>query len=149
MWLHAASTGPSIGTCSSPSRCQLNHRATGGWSVPRASWNHGSNSATDPPAWGRGYRTCVRVLAIPVKELGRAKGRLAPVLAPAERAELVLAMLEDVLDACLGQDGWTPWVITADARAEAVAGARGVPALLERGRSLGEAVRQVERESAA
>jgi 2-phospho-L-lactate guanylyltransferase len=91
----------------------------------------------------------VRVLAIPVKALGRAKGRLAPVLAPAERAELVLAMLEDVLDAGLGQDGWTPLVVTADPRAATAAAARRVPALVERGRSLGEAVRQVEREAAA
>src|SRR5262245_28085584 len=149
MWLQAASTGPSAGTCSRPSSRQLNHRATDGWSVPRSSWYHGSNSATDPPAWGRGYRTGVRVLAVPVKSLGRAKGRLAPVLAPPERAELVLAMLADVLDACLGQDGWTLWVVTADPRAEAVAAAHGVPALHERGTTLGEAVRQVEGEVAA
>jgi 2-phospho-L-lactate guanylyltransferase len=91
----------------------------------------------------------VRVLAVPVKSLDLAKARLAPVLAPRERAELVLAMLEDVLDACLDQDGWTPWVVTGDPRAVGVAAARGVPTLSERGHTLQDAVRQVEREVAA
>jgi 2-phospho-L-lactate guanylyltransferase len=90
----------------------------------------------------------VRVLSVPVKSLDRAKARLAPVLEDHERVDLVLAMLEDVLDACLGQAGWTTWVVTVDARAAAVAAARGVPTLPERGHTLGEAVRQVEREVA-
>ena len=34
---------------------------------------------------------------VPVKSLGEAKSRLAAVLTPPQRAELVLAMLEDVL----------------------------------------------------
>lgn len=36
---------------------------------------------------------------VPVKGLGEAKSRLAAVLAPEQRAALVLAMLEDVLAA--------------------------------------------------
>ncbi|HWH15128.1 MAG TPA: 2-phospho-L-lactate guanylyltransferase [Miltoncostaeaceae bacterium] len=39
---------------------------------------------------------------IPVKPLGRALGRLAAVLAPAERRDLQAAMLADLLDACRG-----------------------------------------------
>lgn len=37
---------------------------------------------------------------VPVKQLGRALGRLAAVLSPAERRDLQQAMLEDLLDAC-------------------------------------------------
>jgi 2-phospho-L-lactate guanylyltransferase len=84
-----------------------------------------------------------------VKSLARAKGRLAPVLAPRERAGLALAMLEDVLEACVEVDGWTTWVVTADPRAAGVSAARGASVLRERGRGLGEAVRQVEREVAS
>ena len=36
---------------------------------------------------------------VPVKELDRAKERLAPVLPPEQRRALMLAMLEDVLTA--------------------------------------------------
>ena len=39
------------------------------------------------------------IAVVPVKELGAAKGRLSARLAPRERRELVLAMLEDVLTA--------------------------------------------------
>ncbi|MCC6295765.1 MAG: 2-phospho-L-lactate guanylyltransferase [Pseudomonadales bacterium] len=42
---------------------------------------------------------------IPVKPLATAKTRLAEVLAPAERRALVLAMLDDVLDALAGVPG--------------------------------------------
>lgn len=42
---------------------------------------------------------------IPVKPLATAKTRLAEVLAPAERRALVLAMLDDVLDALAGVSG--------------------------------------------
>ena len=39
------------------------------------------------------------IAVVPVKELGAAKGRLSARLAPRERRELVLAMLDDVLAA--------------------------------------------------
>ena len=42
---------------------------------------------------------------IPVKEMQGAKQRLAPVLSPALRRELALAMLEDVLEAVAGVQG--------------------------------------------
>ena len=42
---------------------------------------------------------------IPVKETSDAKQRLAPVLSPALRQQLALAMLEDVLDAVAGVPG--------------------------------------------
>jgi 2-phospho-L-lactate guanylyltransferase len=87
----------------------------------------------------------MRVLAVPVKSLERAKSRLGAILSPGERAALSLAMLEDVLDACLAQAGWDVWVVShADAALEAAArrGARAVP---EHGGSLLAAVGQVER----
>jgi 2-phospho-L-lactate/phosphoenolpyruvate guanylyltransferase len=91
----------------------------------------------------------IRVLAVPVKPLARSKTRLAPALSPAERAELTLAMLEDVLDACTAQPVWETWVISGAPEALEVArrhGARGVP---ENGSTLLEAVRQAETELAA
>jgi 2-phospho-L-lactate guanylyltransferase len=42
---------------------------------------------------------------VPVKELGRAKARLAPALDAGARRALMLAMLEDVLDALAGANG--------------------------------------------
>lgn len=86
----------------------------------------------------------MQIIAVPVKELEASKSRLAPVLSQAERAVLSLAMFEDVLDACQAQAGWDVWVIS---RAEAVleqAGRRGARPVAERGRTLLQAVRQVE-----
>ncbi|HYV01153.1 MAG TPA: 2-phospho-L-lactate guanylyltransferase [Actinomycetota bacterium] len=91
----------------------------------------------------------MRVLVVPVKDLARAKSRLAPVLRPPERARLSLVMLEGVLRACLAQEGWGVWVISRDAAAlEAAAnlGARPVP---EHGHRLLSAVRQAESEVTA
>lgn len=90
----------------------------------------------------------MRVLAVPVKSLERAKGRLAPVLSPAERAALSLVMLEDVLDASLVQRGWDVWVVSRDEAALEIAVRRGARPVLEKGSSLLEAVRQVEGEVA-
>jgi 2-phospho-L-lactate guanylyltransferase len=59
---------------------------------------------------------------VPVKELDRAKERLAPVLPPERRRALVLAMLEDVLTALAatpGLDGLA--VVTVDAAARGLA----------------------------
>jgi 2-phospho-L-lactate/phosphoenolpyruvate guanylyltransferase len=86
----------------------------------------------------------VQVLAVPVKALARAKTRLAGVLSEAERADLTLAMLEDVLDAALVQDGWSTVVVSRDPRVLAVASRRGVGVLPEEGASLGAAARQAE-----
>src|SRR2546423_15352797 len=59
---------------------------------------------------------------VPVKELDRAKERLAPVLPPERRRALMLAMLEDVLTALAatpGLDGLA--VVTVDAVARRLA----------------------------
>ena len=56
----------------------------------------------------------MRVIALPVKSLSEAKGRLDPVLSPLERGALTLAMLEDVLDVTLGLTGWETWVVSPD-----------------------------------
>lgn len=88
----------------------------------------------------------MKVLAVPVKRLDRAKHRLSPILTPGERAALTLAMLEDVLDACLAQPGWEVWVVSGSERAYEAARTRGARAVAERSRSLNEAVRQIEDE---
>lgn len=86
------------------------------------------------------------VIAVPVKPLHRAKGRLAALLSPPERAALALTMLDDVVEACLEQVEWEVWVVSCDEvalEAAAAAGARPVP---ENAGSLLGAVRQVEQE---
>jgi 2-phospho-L-lactate guanylyltransferase len=88
----------------------------------------------------------MRALAVPVKPLQRSKTRLSPALTPTERATLTLAMLEDVLDACLEQSGWETWVVTGSPEALDVARRSGARALPENGSSLLEAVRQAETE---
>ncbi|HJU18609.1 MAG TPA: 2-phospho-L-lactate guanylyltransferase [Stellaceae bacterium] len=70
---------------------------------------------------------------VPVKELGRAKERLSPLLTPALRQELMLAMLEDVFAALAA----TPQlaglvVVTIDPQAAGLAGRYGAR-LLETG----------------
>jgi 2-phospho-L-lactate guanylyltransferase len=86
----------------------------------------------------------MRVLAVPVKSLERTKTRLAPLLSPPERAALSLVMLEDVLDACLAQSGWEVWLISRAEAALEIGARRGARALPEQGRTLLEAIRQVE-----
>jgi 2-phospho-L-lactate guanylyltransferase len=90
----------------------------------------------------------MRVLAVPVKSLERAKSRLAPILSPPERAALSLVMLEDVLDACVEQPGWDVWVVSRAKEALEAAGRRGARPLAENGASLLAAIRQVERAAA-
>jgi 2-phospho-L-lactate/phosphoenolpyruvate guanylyltransferase len=90
--------------------------------------------------------TRMRVLAVPVKPLGRSKTRLASTLAPEERGALTLAMLEDVLDACLAQPGWETWVVSGSPEALAIARQCGARDIREEGSSLLEAVRQAEAE---
>jgi 2-phospho-L-lactate guanylyltransferase len=86
----------------------------------------------------------VRVVAVPVKALERSKSRLAPMLSPAERAVLALAMLEDVLTACLAQDGWDVWSISSDQAVLETAARHGARPVAESGHSLAAAVSQVE-----
>ncbi|GAB4216511.1 MAG: 2-phospho-L-lactate guanylyltransferase [Roseiflexaceae bacterium] len=86
------------------------------------------------------------VAVVPVKSLGRAKGRLAPALEPAQRRELVLAMLSDVLGAlrsaraggALG--GYA--VISRDTEVLGHAAAQGATPLLDRADDLNDALAQ-------
>jgi 2-phospho-L-lactate guanylyltransferase len=86
----------------------------------------------------------MRVLAVPVKSPTAAKSRLSPVLTRPERAALTVALLEDVLDACLGSPEWETWVISPDADLLTLAAERGARPVEEGGHTLLEAVRQVE-----
>jgi 2-phospho-L-lactate/phosphoenolpyruvate guanylyltransferase len=90
----------------------------------------------------------MHVLAVPVKPLARSKTRLASALSPDERAALTLAMLEDVLDACLTVPGWETWVVSRSPEVLAIATQRGARGLPERGSSLRQAIRQTETELA-
>src|SRR5687768_16850414 len=89
----------------------------------------------------------MRVVAVPVKSLERAKGRLAGALTPLERAALTLAMLEDVLDACLAQPGWHTWVVSPDEAVLEVSARRRARPVVEEEPGLLSAVRQVEEEA--
>ena len=86
----------------------------------------------------------MRVLAVPVKSLSRAKSRLAPALTDLERGALTLAMLEDVLDASLGVPGWETWVVSPDEVALEIAARRGARPVAEDKPPLASAIRQVE-----
>jgi len=79
---------------------------------------------------------------VPVKELVGAKQRLASVLKPAERAGLVLAMLEDVLTALESTPGLAGvLLVSRAAEASALARARGVDCFAEAaGADLSESV---------
>jgi 2-phospho-L-lactate guanylyltransferase len=90
----------------------------------------------------------MRVIAVPVKSLERAKGRLSGVLAPLERAALTLAMLEDVLDACLQMPGWQTWVVSPDEAILEVSARRRARPVAEEEPGLVTAIRQVEEEAA-
>jgi 2-phospho-L-lactate/phosphoenolpyruvate guanylyltransferase len=86
----------------------------------------------------------MRVIAVPVKSLERAKGRLAPVLSPPERAALTLAMLCDALDACLRQDGWETCVVSPDPGLLEVSARMGASPFHDDSGTLLAALRQVE-----
>jgi 2-phospho-L-lactate guanylyltransferase len=90
----------------------------------------------------------VRAIVLPVKSLDEAKGRLAPVLSPMERATLTLAMLEDVLDVTLAMPGWATWVVSPDETVLEVAAIRGAEPMLEERPPLSAALHQVEEEAA-
>ena len=88
----------------------------------------------------------MQVIAVPVKALGRSKTRLAPLLTPAERATLTLALLDDVLTAATAQPAWEVWLVSSDP-AVLEAGVRwGARPVAEMGHTLLQAVRQVEEE---
>jgi 2-phospho-L-lactate guanylyltransferase len=89
----------------------------------------------------------MRVVAVPVKSLSRAKTRLSPALTGLERGALTLAMLEDVLDAALSVPGWQTWVISPDEVALEVAAGRGARPIPEAKPPLANAIRQVEAEA--
>ncbi|HEV3474768.1 MAG TPA: 2-phospho-L-lactate guanylyltransferase [Actinomycetota bacterium] len=89
----------------------------------------------------------MRVIAVPVKSLDRAKGRLSAGLRPLERAALTLAMLEDVLDACLEIPGWQTWVISPDQAVLEVSARRRARPVAEHAPGLLAAVHQVEKEA--
>ena len=86
----------------------------------------------------------MRVVAVPVKSLSRAKTRLSPALTGLERGALTLAMLEDVLDAALSVPGWETWVISPDEVALEIAAGRGARPIPEAKPPLANAIRQVE-----
>ncbi len=86
----------------------------------------------------------MRVIAVPMKSLSRAKSRLSPMLTPLERGALTLAMLEDVLDATLAVPGWESWVISPDEVVLEIAVRRGARPVAENKTPLSAAVRQVE-----
>jgi len=86
----------------------------------------------------------VRIIAIPVKSLSKAKTRLAPALSPLERGALTLAMLEDVLDAALAVPGWETWVVSPDEVVLEIAAHRGARAVPEVRPGLATAIRQAE-----
>jgi 2-phospho-L-lactate guanylyltransferase len=89
----------------------------------------------------------VRVIALPVKSLAEAKGRLDPVLTPLERGALTLAMLEDVLDVAQAVSGWETWVISPDEAVLEIAMSRGAYAIEEERPPLASAIGQVDEEA--
>jgi 2-phospho-L-lactate guanylyltransferase len=80
-----------------------------------------------------------------MKSLAAAKRRVAPELTPLERGALTLAMLEDVLDAAQGVNGWETWVISPDEVVLEIAVRRGATSVPEEKPPLASAIRQVER----
>ena len=86
----------------------------------------------------------MRVVAVPVKSLDRTKTRLASVLSSDERAQLALAMLNDVLDACVAQPGWEVWVVSRQDEVLRLAHHRGARRVPEVGSTLRQAVAQAE-----
>jgi len=63
---------------------------------------------------------------VPVKGLARAKTRLAGVLSPSARRELVVTMFEEVLEVLRGTPGIGPiLVVTADAKIAALGARKG------------------------
>lgn len=91
----------------------------------------------------------MRIVAVPVKSLSRAKSRLSSVLSPIERGALTLAMLEDVLDATMQLAAWETWVVSPDEVVLEVAVRRGARPVREPTPTLLGAVRHVDDEATA
>lgn len=89
----------------------------------------------------------MRVIAVPVKDLDRAKGRLGGALSSMERAAITLAMLEDVLAACTQMPGWQTWVISPDPAVLQQAARMRARPLEEEDPGLVAAIHQVEEEA--
>ena len=68
---------------------------------------------------------------LPVKSLDSGKTRLSPILEPHERAALIPAMVEDILNAFASFGGMPVLVVTGDARVAAMAESRGFHFLME------------------
>lgn len=68
---------------------------------------------------------------LPIKSLDQGKSRLSPVLNPQQRALLIPAMLEDVLEAVVGTLAVTLLVVTGDDRVAQLAASRGIRSFLE------------------
>ncbi len=68
---------------------------------------------------------------IPIKSLENGKTRLSPLLDPGQRAALIPAMVEDVLDAFAEYDRMPVLVITGDSRVEDLARRHGFHCLME------------------
>lgn len=76
-----------------------------------------------------------------VKHLQRAKGRLAPDLEAAERAEVARALFDDALDLCTATGDLLRWfVVSDDDLVLETAGARSLGAVRDSGRGLNPAV---------
>ena len=78
---------------------------------------------------------------VPVQALASAKSRLAEVLTDAERAELVLAMLGDVLEAVRGVHDGPLLLVTPDEQYEPAAALAQATLLADSGAGYNEAVR--------
>jgi 2-phospho-L-lactate guanylyltransferase len=68
---------------------------------------------------------------LPIKSLDQGKSRLSPVLNPEQRALLIPAMLEDVLEAIVGTPALKLLLVTGDDRVAQLAASRGISSLLE------------------
>ncbi|HEY7873689.1 MAG TPA: 2-phospho-L-lactate guanylyltransferase [Actinomycetota bacterium] len=77
---------------------------------------------------------------IPVKELTRAKSRLAGDFDDAARLEIARALLDDALGLALSAPFFTWWVVTADAEVAGAAGARGLRTTADPGGGLNTAL---------
>lgn len=74
----------------------------------------------------------MRVILVPVKEFRRAKKRLSRLLSPEERWALSSAMLQDVLTALSGTDGFDGlFVVTSDKAAAELARRAGADVIVE------------------
>ena len=91
----------------------------------------------------------MRAVVVPVRRLDAAKTRLSPLLTPAERGVVALAMARDVIAACAAQPDWRTWVVSADPAVLAAADRAGAHPVPEEATGLRTAVGQAERRARA